>query len=108
MKNIICLMLVFTAILMSGCSKDENNENGLVGTSWEYTENGWRLIEFHSNTTFTLQYSGIIIDDKNEGTITGTYNYDPPVVTFVVEGEETIGTISGGNLTIGDITFIKQ
>jgi len=116
-KAIIVLMIIFTVVI-SSCKKDDNsNTNNLAGTTWvcNISSDGRNYIytmKFTSSTVCTLNMAveGVAI------LYTGTYTYEPPMITIElkIDGDTTSisGTINGNSMTLTDdgdtIVFNKQ
>ena len=124
----MCLAALFV-LPFTGCSKDDDDNDSLVGTAWTTreertgTEDG---VTYHALTTATLRFKtkkDISLDSKVTFTVDGvtagsysdiqrgTYTYDDKKGTLTIfyededddEEEQTLYfTISGNKLTITD------
>ena len=104
MKKKLIVVAMATFCLVS-CSKDENNNSSLSGTSWsnvsEYGDE--TVVSFTSETNFSINF------DDGGVPVMGTYTYSPPTVTFTLpSGNKETGTISGNILTYGNDDYTKK
>ena len=100
------ILLVGVCFTTISCTKEKT----LKGTSWiasvpysSYTAN--YTLSFYEST-FTLDRRD---SDGDFFTDAGTYTYNAPIVTlFYSDGGSVSGSVSGDNLLINGIAFIKR
>ena len=114
MKKMLLLFAAIIAMSFVGCDKD-NDEPGsdeLVGTKWFYEKGSvlssyfWQEdITFNSVDKFTYHYMELTnLVATDEGEATGSYKYNPPVVTgsVTMDGVKASmrGEINGSQMTV--------
>lgn len=106
MKKFIAIFLaVLPFIAFTACSDDDKNDDpGILGKYYD-VEYPTDYIELKAGGVF-VEY----MEEEGEGseTITGTYVYDEPNITFSAEGETMTGTISGNRLTLDGGVYEKR
>lgn len=108
MKKTLLLFALILPLIFCGCSNDDD-DNSLEGTVWQYSDNS-EGIEESGTLTFSkstvklvvilkgdLDGNGIVEEKKQEGT--GTYIYDHPNVIIEFDGEKETLTVSGNKMT---------
>lgn len=110
MKKIILLCAVVMIALVTGCSKDDKDNENLVGSTWKSNETstvGSTTYEWSGSIAFTSDknFAATMTTKKNgtqtdSRTFTGTYSYNPPKIVMTINGVSESGTINGKKLTI--------
>ncbi len=108
MRKFMFAVLAIAAITLTGCSKDDESNNPLSGTTWRYEETIYgticiRELKFISNTECmgTWSEDNSIMDTHISGSEMVKYTYAHPVVYFYsLDGQQTVtATIDGNTLT---------
>ena len=96
MKNVLFLLMV-AVLAFTGCKKDDdNNDDSLNGTTWEYSdEYGEERILSFASSTWVMDYSYAGDIDR----WTGSYTYNPPTVTLKIGGDKMKLYINGNTMT---------
>ena len=113
MKKLFAIMVALaTIVAFASCTKNDDNKNSIVGTSWSASVEGiTATVEFNTKTDCKLieSYKGES-DSRN-----GTYVYNAPNISISVPSEEInlFGTIDGNKLNLTDdgvkyIVFTKN
>lgn len=110
MKKYLFALLMCVVAFASCSDDDEHGSDELVGTNWIYEEsNGSYLwaedITFNSVDKFTYHYRELTNwQVTDEGSATGSYTYNPPVVTgsITMDGVKVSlrGEINGSRMTV--------
>jgi hypothetical protein len=90
------------------CSKEDDKENGLTGTSWKATDP-----DTNAELVFLFQTEKTVRITPLDGSfsINGTYTYKDPniTITFVVEDEDGDGTtVFSGKVNGNTMTLTNQ
>ena len=111
MKKVLFVLLA-CVVAFASCSKDddEHGNDELVGTNWIYEENLGSYIwsediTFNSVDKFTYHYMEKTGDHvTDEGKATGSYKYNPPIVTgsITMDGVKVSlkGEVNGSRMTV--------
>ena len=92
MKKLLLMVAAVAALAFTGCSKDEDKAESLVGTVWEFYEeyDGGGYIEYYSaqlhfttssDVKITEKYSYGVVYDEVE-TAMAKYSYNHPIVVI--------------------------
>lgn len=114
-KGIVAFVMVLSATLFVGCSKENNDDGGKYADSpivgkWsavfqDDTGVSWReTYTFKANGRFVLEYKS---SDGEEDGVSGTYTYKEPILNLYYYDDElmleAIVTISDNKLTLTNV-----
>lgn len=99
-------MSLFAALVITSCSKDDDNDKGgasdsLVGTQWVYEDNNG-YTDTYAFTTATTGVYTYIEPGKESGSDSFTYTYKKPNITIVAPWGTEVGTVNGDKMTLAE------
>ncbi|MDH6358986.1 hypothetical protein [Parabacteroides sp. PF5-9] len=118
MKKVLFLLFLTLPFIFNSCITDDDpivGSSSLNGTTWVYygDEEGLEseLSITFSEETYTFYGYDMVDGEKDEYFGSGSYTYDPPIVTFIEDEDTLTATVSGNKMTTEEeypMVFVKK